>query len=94
MTPVAVKGNYSVNFEFTRRNGNEAVNLILPIGTHSTSVVLSGWSGTVSGMVVLEGRSLDRLPASTGAVTRPGTLQNGKRHRVQVNVVHRTEYVR
>jgi len=85
--PVVIEGSYDLLVEFTRRSGDNDVNLILPVGRTSCVLMLSGWSGKVSGLRIIDGKDADANV--TGR--RPGTLVNGHRYRVMVNVHLRNE---
>ena len=86
MVPVALRGSYELDCEFTRRSGNDTVFVVLPVGVSSCSVLLSGWNGLVSGLHLLDGRGCDAIDVSTGAAYRPGTLINDKRYKLRIDV--------
>ncbi|MBT4865972.1 MAG: hypothetical protein HON53_12775, partial [Planctomycetaceae bacterium] len=50
----------------------------------STLVTISGWKGAVSGLGKVNGKIAPELPVSSGAVVKPGKIENGKRYRLQI----------
>ena len=84
--PVAVLGNYQLNFEFTRRTGNEHVSITFPVGLTSETLVMSAWGGAASGLHRVGGVEAKNLPLNSGAVVKPGKLANGQRYAVQIEV--------
>lgn len=50
MIPVAVAGSFELDCEFTRRTGKGAIAVVCPVGAPSTTIVVSGWKGSVSGI--------------------------------------------
>jgi len=82
--PVAIDGEYDLETEFTRTDGSNDVNTIIPVGWQQCDVVMSGWEGKASGLALVDGRQPenDDNPAST----HPGTLENGHRYKVLISV--------
>ncbi len=87
MVPVALRGSYELDCEFTRQTGSETAFIVLPIGISSCSVILSGWGGFVSGLHLVDGRECNAIDVSTGAATRPGKLLNNKRYKLRIEVI-------
>ena len=81
--PVVIKGSYDLEVDFTRNSGNNAVDTVLPIGSHQCFVILSGWDGRVSGLENLSGYAA--IDARDPIAVRPGNLQNGHRYRLLVS---------
>ncbi|PQO46880.1 protein kinase domain-containing protein [Blastopirellula marina] len=86
MAPYAVRGDYQLEVEFTRDVGNEAIGLHLPVADTSCDLVLSGWSGTLSGLRKIDGANLDRQPRHTGSLHTGSIITSGKQHKVLVQV--------
>lgn len=86
MAPVAVRGNYAIDYEFTRRTAGDGTSLLLPIGLTSVQINLGGWGGAVHGLGLINNTESRSLPESSGAVVRPGIIVNGQRHHVHVDV--------
>lgn len=86
MVPVAILGSYELNCEFTRRTHDDDVGLILPVGVTSVALLLSGWHGGASGLNLVGGREAISVPITSGAVVRPGKLNNGQRYHLHVEV--------
>jgi hypothetical protein len=81
--PVAIKGSYEFEVEFTRTSGNAAVAAMLSLGPHPCMVGLSMWGGQASGLASVDGH----WPIDPGypIAVRPGKLQNGHRYRLFVS---------
>ena len=79
-----VRGDYDLLVEFTRPEGEDAVGLILPIGSKQCVLELSGWRGEAHGLARID-ELPSRAPENPTSV-RPGNLENGERHRVEVQV--------
>ncbi|HEY1786135.1 MAG TPA: NPCBM/NEW2 domain-containing protein, partial [Pirellulales bacterium] len=80
--PVQLEGDYSLHVEFTRISGNENVVVVLPVAVGHFMLALSAFGGEVSGLDVVNGQGVREHPASI----RPGTLENGRRYRLDVAV--------
>ena len=91
--PVVVSGNYELKCEFTRRTGDDAVGLIIPIGSSTAYVILSGWRGKVHGLEVIDGRRAIDLPANIGATSKPGILINGQKQLLEIDVTQKGDKV-
>lgn len=87
LVPVAIRGSYELRCEFTRRLGTAALVLNCPVGSTSCSVALSAAQGAVSGIDCVDGRLCWDLPASSGAVSRPGKLSNGQRYHLNIEIL-------
>lgn len=86
MLPVALKGSYSIECEFTRRSGEETIVVVLPVGNSSTAILLSGWTGAASGIARVDGRDARDSRITPGAAVRPGKLVNGQRYQLKIEV--------
>lgn len=86
MLPVAVSGSYRVECDFTRRTGENSIAVILPVGTSSTAILLSGWNGAASGIARVNGRDVRDSKIVAGASIRPGTLANGRRYKLEIDI--------
>ena len=80
--PLTIDGSYDLEVDFTRTQGQDDVHVIFPIGSHECNTVLSVGAGRWSGLYIFEGHDYDAGPANT----QPGTLQNGRRYRLQISV--------
>lgn len=87
--PGTVGKTYTLTAEFTRQSGEDVVAFIVPIGGTSVAVELSSWQGTSHGMARVDGQSSRSEQNPTA--TRPGTLQNGKRYRVDIAVSEKAD---
>ncbi len=76
--------NFDLQVEFTRKAGANAVGLILPIGAVSPALEISAWNGEAHGLSRVNGLSA-KAPENPASV-RPGNLENGVRHRLNVSV--------
>ncbi|MEM7011398.1 MAG: hypothetical protein AAF585_07935 [Verrucomicrobiota bacterium] len=76
--------NYDLTVEFTRQSGDNAVAIILPVGTVSPALELSGWNGQAHGLSRV--RELPVNSPNNPTSVRPGVLENGKRYRLEVAV--------
>ncbi len=93
LAPVAIRGSYELSVEFTRKTGEDSVMVLIPIGTATCSVVLSGWNGAYHGLMLIDGHDCPRYPPSTKAAFRPGHLANNRRYQLQVEVIQDDEKV-
>jgi len=84
MLPVRVDGNYELEVEFVRQEGNDAVALLLPLGTAQCAAVLSAAGGKVHGLGLIAGR--DVTDPTNPVVRRPGILQNDRKITVRAAV--------
>ncbi len=82
MLPVIVEGSYQLEVQFTRSEGTDMVAVLLPGGPQGSALVLSDRGGKLSGIDRIDGRDL----ADNRTCRRPGTLQNGRRYTVLVEV--------
>jgi hypothetical protein len=82
--PVVIDGAYDLEVEFTRTDGTDSVDTVIPIASHQCCVKLSGWHGKVSGLDSVDGQRADQ--AGNPTVVRPGMLENGHRYRLLVRV--------
>ncbi len=83
MIPVAPEGSYELRASFVRQSGNESVDFILPVGSSSVAVVLSGGGGAVSGLSCVNGKEADLNEAKVS----PGRLENGHEYRAECRVI-------
>lgn len=90
MVPVAVRGNYSIDYEFTRRTAGDGTILLLPIGLTTAQINVGTWNGAVHGLGRINNIEVVNLPATSGAVARPGTIVNGQRQHVHVDVLQQS----
>lgn len=86
MVPVVVTGSYQATFKFTRRTGKEAVSFILPVGDTQCSLVLDSWTGTISGIDLVDNTPIDRR-VGTSAIRTPQPIVNGVVHTLSASVV-------
>jgi hypothetical protein len=82
--PVAIDGEYDLETEFTRADGLNDVNTIIPVAWQQCDVVMSGWSGKASGLAEVDRRL--PLDENNPTSTRPGTIENGRRYKVLISV--------
>ena len=81
--PVAPQGSYELEVRFVRASGNEDVNILLPVSNSRVMLMLSGWGGTVSGLELINGKRA----SSNETTVKPGALENGRQHYLQINVL-------
>jgi hypothetical protein len=82
--PVAIRGSYDMQVEFTRTIGNCDISTVVPVGLHRGSVNLSGFGGGASGLDGLDGRRVDNH--DNPIAVRPGGLENFHRYRTLIRV--------
>lgn len=82
--PGTVGEAFQLTVEFTRTKGGDTVAFIVPIGGKSVAVELSSWQGEAHGMARVNGQTSRSQQNPT--TVRPGTLTNGKRYRVDIDV--------
>jgi hypothetical protein len=82
--PVIIDGGYDLEVEFTRTEGNEDVNFVVPVGPRECLVMLSVAKGEVSGLEYIDGRGVRDGQNPYGV--RPGTLENGRRYKLLTSV--------
>ena len=84
--PVAPNGDYEIKIDFVRKNGENDINFILPLGATAVAVTLSHRSGMAAGLSLVDGKLCHEN------VTRsPGKLANNHRHSLYVRVIARGE---
>lgn len=79
--PVNVEGSYDLEVEFARAEGNGAVALNLPVGTHQCSLIFSH-QYNVHGIELIDGESVH----ANRTTRRPGILVNDHLYLAQVSV--------
>jgi hypothetical protein len=87
MAPVVARGHYELRCDFTRWASNDTVGWNLPVGDQSVCLFVSGWNGVVHGLSDIDGIDATRLDERTGAVKKPGIIENTVRHRLYAKVV-------
>lgn len=79
--PAIIDGDYEMEVEFTRIEGQESVSVFFPVGTHNLQLECGTVGNTVSGINWIDGKSgVDEKGNET--TRRPGPLSNGVRHRL------------
>ncbi|HYW80892.1 MAG TPA: hypothetical protein VE890_15025, partial [Thermoguttaceae bacterium] len=94
--PATIESGYDLQVDFTRLSGDDAVGIVLPVGStqgdstqgdstqgDSTqcSLILSGWHGAASGLQMINGRN-----AQQNSTMPPVTLMNGQRYTALITV--------
>jgi hypothetical protein len=82
MLPLAVKGSYELEVQFTRTSGDDCIGIVLPVGETACTVILSGWRGSLHGIETIDGLGADR----NNSTQRPGTIENDRRYTVLADV--------
>lgn len=78
--PAIIDGDYEMEVEFIRHDGNGGVATYFPVGTHTIFLELGGFSGSVSYIGFVNGKTFGEH--------RPGPISNNQRHRVFIRVRH------
>lgn len=85
---IALRGNmpldYDVELAFTRNGGDNSIGVILPVGNVSPALELSAWQGEAHGLSRVN--QLSARDDANPAAVKPGTLENGRRYLLQVEV--------
>lgn len=84
MVPVAIRGSYELTCEFTRRTNNEAIGVVLPVGSTACAIEISAGGGAMSGLQMVDGRDITKIDQATGV--RPGKINNGQLYRLHIKV--------
>lgn len=84
MLPVTVSGDYELEVEFARKLGDDAVCLLLPVGSAVATLLLSGSQGEYHTLECIDGRSGKEKENETAR--RPGQLANGQKYHLNVAV--------
>lgn len=79
LVPAAPQGSYELKGRFVRTSENREVFVILPAGETAVALVLSKKDGDSS--------ALESIQGSSGAVVRPGALENGREYALHAKVV-------
>lgn len=87
MPPVMLQGSYELDCDFTRTNNAGALKMTLPLDSTHCNICLSGWDGAVHGLQLVDGHECKTLGTASGAASRPGTLKNNQKYRLEVKVV-------
>lgn len=77
-------GSYELNIDFTRSEGNDGVEIVLPVGGKQCNLELSGWSGAAHAITRVDGKPSRDSQNPTSV--QPGKLDNNKKHTVAVKV--------
>ena len=77
--PAIIDGDYEMEVEFTRTQGNECVAVFFPVGTHNMHLECGANGGNISCVHWINGKSGFE---GNGTERRPGQLSNGVRHRL------------
>lgn len=85
--PGEIAGPYSLRVEFTRTSGDDAVGVIVPVGSRQCILNLAVFKGEAHGIAAIDG-ALARDNIST---IRPGKLENGRRYRLDIDVAMQGE---
>jgi hypothetical protein len=80
--PVIIRGGYDLEVEFTRSTGNADVATMLSVGSHPCIATLSGWGGSISALMYVNGH--EGNDSANPITVRPGSLENGHRYRVLI----------
>ena len=81
-SPIVVNGEYDLSVSFTRISGDEAVDVLLPVGSHTCLVFFSGWNGDCHGIEWIDGK----WGCKNQTTVRPGKLINGIKYDMFVKV--------
>ena len=76
MLPSSVEGNYDLEVEFTRTEGDGAIFVILPVGSTACDLVVNGWQNKVSGLEFVD----FRRAATNDTKMAPAPIVNGQKH--------------
>ncbi|KPK45478.1 MAG: hypothetical protein AMK72_10970, partial [Planctomycetes bacterium SM23_25] len=79
LVPAAPQGSYELKGRFVRTSENREVFVVLPAGETAVALVLSKKDGDSS--------ALESIQGSSGAVVRPGALENGREYALHAKVV-------
>jgi hypothetical protein len=85
MIPMALEGAYELEVAFVRTEGDDSINIHLPMGTSSCSLALSWGRGECAGL----DRIKDKSAKDNETTVRPGRLENGRQYVVTVKVLPR-----
>jgi len=81
--PVAMKGSYDLEVEFTRTSGEGDVGAMFPVGQATGMAILSSYAGAASGLENVDGHDAS-FPGNPTSL-RPGRIENGDRYRMLVS---------
>lgn len=82
MIPVGIRGDYDLEVKFLRTSGNDDIFVIIPIGDRQCMVVLSGLSGSSSGISYIDNDYF----YNNVAVQKNGNILNGRVHILGISV--------
>lgn len=80
--PGSIDDNYRLIAEFTRTSGTNSIGFILPVGSRQCIVNLAVFDGEAHGIATVDGG----LARDNVTTIRPGTLVNGQRYKLIVDV--------
>lgn len=80
--PGTVDGTYRLVAEFTRTSGTNSIGFIIPVGARQCIVNLAVFDGEAHGIATVDGG----LARDNVTTIRPGTLENGQRYKLILDV--------
>ncbi|MDB5341618.1 MAG: hypothetical protein JWN70_7237, partial [Planctomycetaceae bacterium] len=83
--PAIIDGDYEMEIDFTRMEGQESVSIFFPVGTHNMHFECGAARNTLSCVHWIDGIDGVSLPGN-GTARRSAPLANGIRHRFVVRV--------
>lgn len=81
--PTQLNGNYKFQLSFTRLDGDESLNIGLPLADRKVMLYFSNQSGLNHGLGFINGT---HSGAENPTVVKPGVLQNDKEYQLEVDV--------
>ena len=81
--PIEINASYDLEVEFTRKEGNDELNAIIPVAGHPCMVMLSAFDGMASGLSRVGGVS---IADQKQYAAHPGKIENDRRYRLLISV--------
>jgi tetratricopeptide (TPR) repeat protein len=80
--PVDIDGDYDLELRFTREEGEDSINVFLPVGQSDVGLIVCGFQSNISGLDLIDGQRADTNVTRTQKLK----MQTGQAYRLNVRV--------
>lgn len=82
--PAIIDGDYVLNVEFTRFDGDQSVGIFFPLGDRTLHLELGAQKGASGGVNLIDGKT---AIAGNATTRRPCAFENNRRQKIQIHVL-------